>query len=102
MGTPTRLSVAAMAVALSACATPYKPESALNQGGYSEQRRAPGVYAVWFLGNERTSEDRSEDMATLRAADLCLAEGKSFMRTSDFNTSSAFIGMSQGGPILSA
>jgi len=92
MGTPTRLSVAATAAILTACATPYKPESVLNQGGYSEQRRAPGVFAVWFRGNAKTTEDRCEELAVLRAAELCLGESKSFMRTSDFQTSSPAAG----------
>ena len=92
MGTPTRLSVAAFAALLAACATPYKPESRFNEGGFSEQRRAPGVYRVWFVGNEYTAEDRSEEFAMLRAADLCLGESKPFMRTSDFQTGSFLVG----------
>src|SRR5262245_37919791 len=83
MGTATRLSVAATAAFLAACATPYRPESVLNQGGYSEQRRAAGVFDVWFRGNHYTSEDRSEELAMLRAAELCLGESKPFMRTSN-------------------
>jgi hypothetical protein len=88
MGTPTRLSVAATAALLAACATPYKPDSALNQGGYGEQRRAPGVFEVWFRGNHYTSEERSHELAVLRAAELCLGENKPFMRTSHFQSTS--------------
>ena len=99
MGTPTRLSVAATAAILAACATPYKPESAFYGGGFSEQRRAPGVYAVWFAGNEYTTEDRSEELAVLRAAELCLGEGKAFMRTSDFQTVTALSGYTLATPI---
>lgn len=84
MGTLTRLSVIASAALLGACATPYKPDSALNQGGYSESKRAPGVYQVWFEGNEFSDLDRTEDLAMLRGAELCLAEGMPFMRASDF------------------
>jgi hypothetical protein len=101
MGTPTRLSVAATAAILAACATPYKPESALYGGGFSEQRRAPGVYAVWFAGNVYTTEDRSEELAVLRAAELCLGEGKAFMRTSDFQTGTALSGYTPTTPIKS-
>jgi hypothetical protein len=86
MGTPTRLSVAATAALLAACATPYRPDSVLNQGGYGEQRRAPGVFEVWFRGNHNTSEDRSHELAVLRAAELCLGESKPFMRTSNFQS----------------
>jgi hypothetical protein len=89
MGTPTRLSVAAIATTaiLTACATPYRPNSTWNQGGYSEQRREPGVYQVWFHGNHYTNEDRTEELAMLRGAELCLAENKPFMRAGVFQTS---------------
>ena len=88
MGTPTRLSVAATAAILAACATPYKPHSEWNQGGYGEQLQAPGIYHVWFGGNHYTTEDRSEELAVLRAAELCLGESKPFMRISNFETAS--------------
>src|SRR5262245_16526017 len=100
MGTPTRLSVAATAALLAACATSYKPESVWNQGGFSEQQRAPGVYEVWFLGNDYTTEDRSEELAVLRAAELCLGESKPFMRTSDFRTDTALSGYRPGYSIM--
>lgn len=86
MGPLTRLSLAAATALLAACATPYRPDSILNQGGYSEQRRAPNLYAVWFRGNVNTPTDRCEELAVLRAAELCLADSKPFMRTSDFQT----------------
>ena len=86
MGTPSRLSVAATAALLAACATPYRPDSVLNQGGYGEQRRAPGVFEVWFRGNNKTTEERTEELAMLRAAELCLGESKPFMRTSNFQS----------------
>src|SRR5262245_40904358 len=100
MGTSTRLSVAATAALLAACATPYKPESAFNGGGFSEQRRATGVYQVWFVGNEYTSEDRSDELALLRGAELCLAERKPFMRASNFQTGSVLRGVSPGFSIM--
>lgn len=86
MGTPTRLTVAATAALLTACATPSKPNSVLNQGGYGEELRAPDIFHVWFSGNHYTSEDRSEELAVLRAAELCLGESKPFMRTSNYQT----------------
>jgi hypothetical protein len=82
MGTLARLSVIASAALLGACAT-YKPHSVWGGLGYSESKRAPGVYQVWFV-DEHTTEDRGADLAELRAAELCLGEGKPFMRTSDF------------------
>ena len=98
MGTPTRLTVAATASLLAACATPYRPDAVLNQGGYGEQRRAPGVYEVWFRGNNRTSEERTDDLALLRAAELCLGESKPFMRTSNFQSTSYLREISGGSP----
>jgi len=100
MGTPTRLSVAAIAATLAACATAYKPESTWNQGGYSEQRRAPGEFEVWFLGNDYTTEDRNEELAMLRAAELCLGERKTFMRTSDYLTTASLSGYRPGYSIM--
>jgi hypothetical protein len=100
MGTPTRLSAAATAAILAGCATPYQPESALNQGGYTEQRRAPGVFEVWFRGNYYTTEDRSEELAVLRAAELCLGESKPFMRTSDFQSGTALDTITPGFSIM--
>ena len=100
MGTPIRLSVAAIATVLAACATSYKPESVFNQGGFSEQRRSPGVYQVWFVGNEYTTEDRSEELAMLRAAELCLGESKPYMHTSDFQSGSSLVGVTQPRAIM--
>jgi len=99
IGTSTRLSVAAIAAILAACATPYKPESTFNGGGFSEQRRARGVYEVWFAGNEYTTQDRSDDLALLRAAELCLAESKPFMRTRDFHSDTVLSGVTPPSPI---
>jgi len=85
---PTRITIAATAALLTACATPYKPDSTWNGGGYGERLQAPNTYEVWFHGNPQTSEDRSEDLAVLRAAEVCLGDGKPFMRTSNFQTRS--------------
>jgi hypothetical protein len=101
MGTPARLRVAATAAFLAACATPYRPDSVLNQGGYGEQRRAPGVYEVWFRGNHYTSEDRSHELAVLRAAELCLGESKPFMRTSNFQSTNNLDGSKGQNPLAS-
>lgn len=98
METPTRLSVAATAALLAACATPYRPDSVLNQGGYGEQRRAPGVYEVWFRGNNYTSEERTDELALLRGAELCLAESKPFMRTGNFQSTSYLREISGSSP----
>lgn len=41
-------------------------------GGYTDLQIAPDAFRVRFHGNEFTDEDRSQDFALLRAAELCL------------------------------
>ena len=74
------------AALLVACATRYKPESVTNIGGYSEEKRGPGVWQVWFVGNGHTWQDMTDEYALLRGAELCLAEGKPFLRAGKFNS----------------
>jgi len=87
MGTLARFGLVAFAALLGACATPYAAESEWHRGGYSELPRGPGAYQVWFVGNERTSPEKSDDLAMLRAADLCLGSSLPFMRTEKFTSS---------------
>jgi hypothetical protein len=87
-----RLAVGMSVAVLSACVTSYGPESYWNRGGYSEARLGPGAWQVWFSGNQRVSGDRSEDFALLRAAELCLADNKPFMRASQFKTDLLHVG----------
>ena len=83
----TCLTTIGCAALLVACATGYKPESTLNIGGYSEEKRGPGVWQVWFVGNAQTTPDMTDEFALLRGAELCLAEGKPFMRAGKFDSS---------------
>ena len=71
---------------LVACATGYKPES-VEIGGYSEKKRGPGVWQVWFVGNPGTTPDKTDEFALLRGAELCLAEDKPFIRAGKFVSS---------------
>jgi hypothetical protein len=41
---------------------------------------------VWFVGNEYTAGLKTADLAMLRAAELCVGEGKQFMRISQFHS----------------
>ncbi len=86
MGTLARLGLIAFTACLGACATPYAPDSEWNRGGYSEQPREPGIYQVWFVGNERTPPEKSDDLALLRAADLCVGDARPFMRLQKFTS----------------
>jgi hypothetical protein len=55
------------------CATPYTGSGLL--GGYSDTAFAPDVYRISFQGNGYTSQERTQDFAILRAADLTLSHG---------------------------
>ena len=66
--------LAGFAVAvLSACATPYQSDG--YSGGFRETQLAPDVYRVSFNGKAYTSQERVQDFALLRAAELTLASG---------------------------
>lgn len=71
-------------VALAGCATGYAPRSIWNIGGYSETKIAPDSFRVRFDANEHLAPDQGADFARLRAAELCLAERKPFMRLTQF------------------
>jgi hypothetical protein len=73
-------------LALGGCATKYAPRSALNIGGYTETKIAPHTWRVRFDGNQHLLPNQGDEFAKLRAADLCLADHKPFMRLSQFST----------------
>jgi hypothetical protein len=58
---------------LAGCATGYS--STNFTGGYSDTQLAPDVFRVKFNGNGYTSQERAQDFALLRAADLTQANG---------------------------
>jgi hypothetical protein len=58
----------------SGCATSYE-SSSLVSSGYSETRLAPDVVRVVFHGNSSTKQERAQDLALMRAADLSLQAG---------------------------
>lgn len=72
--------------ALAGCATQYEPRSVWNIGGYTEAEVSPDTWRVRFDGNELLLPNQGDDYAKLRAAELCLAGQKSFMRMSQFST----------------
>lgn len=78
--------------ALAACATPYQPWSEWSDGGFTDREVLPGVYLVRFIGNGVTAPERTADLALLRAAEICLGQGKPFMRAGGVATESV-----QGG-----
>lgn len=80
------IAIAALSLVLVACATSYAPKSFWNDGGFTETEVQPGLFMVRFVGNEFTSSDRTADLAMLRAAELCLNKGMSFMYLGDVAT----------------
>lgn len=58
---------------LSACVTTYQPVG--FTGGFSETQLGENVWRVTFHGNGYTREERAEDLALLRSADLTLEKG---------------------------
>ncbi|MBW7895673.1 MAG: hypothetical protein H3C27_11210 [Opitutaceae bacterium] len=61
---------------LTGCATSY--QSSGFTGGYSETKLAPDVVRVVFHGNGYTRQERAQDLALLRAAELTLEAGCSY------------------------
>jgi hypothetical protein len=53
------------------CATAYQPDGI--SGGFKETQLDTNVWRVSFTGNGYTREDRAEDLALLRSAELTLA-----------------------------
>lgn len=66
-------SILAACLTISSCVTPYQPLGGL--GGYSETMLAPDVARITFKGNNATAPERVQDMALLRASELCLQAG---------------------------
>jgi hypothetical protein len=79
-------------VALAGCAASYQPYSVWNDGGYTEHEVQPNRFQVRFVGNEHSTEIETEELATLRAAELCLGRNKPFMLLQDFATDAVVTG----------
>lgn len=80
---------AAVALALSGCATthgPYHPASVHGSEGYSEVRVAPDRYRVTFSGDAFTSRDTVEGYLLFRSAELTVQQGYEWFRVVDRET----------------
>lgn len=77
------------AIALLGCATKYQPTGAA--GGFSETRLSDNTWRVVFRGNPIAKADRTDDLALLRAADLALQHGYSFIKVKGANTTSSTV-----------
>lgn len=80
------------AVAWAGCAASYKPYSVWNDGGFTEHELQPNQFQVRFVGNEQSTELETEELASLRAAELCLGRNKPFMLLQNFATDSVITG----------
>lgn len=60
-------------ILLSGCATSYHPNS--FSGGYTETQLAENIWRVSFEGNGYTRQQRAEDFALLRCAEVTLEKG---------------------------
>ena len=72
----------AAALMLVGCAstTPYKKADFWAGGGYTETKQADDRYEVYFVGNTNTDETAAEDLAMMRAAELCQEAGYEHVR----------------------
>jgi hypothetical protein len=59
-----------------ACVTGYQSKG--FNGGFQDTQLAPDVFRVSFSGNSLTSNDRVQDFAMLRAAELTLANDSQY------------------------
>jgi hypothetical protein len=80
------LGVAAVALVLSACATPTPYQPAVDGEGYGEQQLERGRYRVWFAGNTVTPRTTVENYLLYRAAEVSVESGHPWFRIIDQDT----------------
>ena len=71
MKTLTIIAVALLGTLVTACATSYQSKG--FSGGFEDTQLASDVFRISFSGNAFTSNDRVQNFALLRAAELTLA-----------------------------
>lgn len=82
------LTVAAAALALTACATqaPYKPAASATASGYSDQAIERDRFKVSFRGNSSTPKEEVETYLLFRSAELTLEQGFDYFLVVDRDT----------------
>ena len=68
---------------LSGCLMPSQYAPMRNYDGYDDTRLQENVFAVSFAGNEVTGQQRAQDFALLRCAEVTLANGFRYFTTAD-------------------
>lgn len=76
-----KLAVVIISLALTGCATGYKPDGPL--GGYSETQLDTNSFKVDYHGNAYTSRERAQDYVLLRSAEVTLENGFSHFVIAD-------------------
>lgn len=71
----------AFSVLLIGCATPYKRNGLA--GGFSETRLQENIFTVCFRGNGYCSQERAQDFAMLRCAEVTLEYGYKYFALGD-------------------
>lgn len=65
--------------ALTGCETGYQDASASLTGGYGSKRENKNLYGIWYAGNALVTEEKSSDMALMRAAEIALENGFTYL-----------------------
>lgn len=68
-----RMATILCSLLLTACATSYQPQGL--SGGFTETQLDKNVFRVTFRGNGYTKQERAEELALLRSAELALKNG---------------------------
>lgn len=83
------LLVSFIVILITGCASGYNARGSwwniFNEQGYSSKVLDDGSYLVKFDGNGYTSSKKASDFALLRASEICLEQGKSFVEILDLN-----------------
>ena len=77
------ITTLALACLLSGCLTPSRYAPIQNYDGYDDTRLQENVFAVSFAGNDVTSQQRAQDFALLRCAEVTLANGFRYFAAAD-------------------